>query len=63
MQSLLCDKNRAEDASNTPHSITHTPEALRYAVMSRFENFDSREESLPFSFSSSKKGLRGYLAD
>lgn len=25
MQSLLCDKNHIEDASSTPHSITHTP--------------------------------------
>ena len=34
LSSLLCDPNRAEDASDEPHSITHAPEALRYAVMS-----------------------------
>ena len=35
MPALLCDSARAEDASSEPHSITHAPEALRYAVMSR----------------------------
>lgn len=32
---LLCDASRPEDASGEPHSATHAPEALRYAVMSR----------------------------
>ena len=32
---LLCDADRPEDACDNPHSITHAPEALRYAVMSR----------------------------
>lgn len=32
---LLFDRDRAEDAAAEPHSITHAPEALRYAVMSR----------------------------
>ncbi len=35
MSSLLFDRNRAEDAADEPHSITHAPEALRYALMSR----------------------------
>ena len=35
LPALLCDGTRAEDASSEPHSITHAPEALRYAVMSR----------------------------
>lgn len=35
MQSLLCDPNRPEDAAGEPHALTHAPEALRYAVMSR----------------------------
>ena len=35
LPALLCDSQRNEDASNTPHKITHAPEALRYAVMSR----------------------------
>jgi len=36
MSALLYDKHRPEDASGEPHDITHAPEALRYAVMSRF---------------------------
>lgn len=35
MQSLLCDPHRPEDAAAHPHAVTHAPEALRYAVMSR----------------------------
>lgn len=35
MTSLTYDKNRAEDCADTPHDITHLPEALRYAAMSR----------------------------
>ena len=35
LPALLCDARRTEDASSTPHKITHSPEALRYAVMSR----------------------------
>ncbi len=32
---LLANEDRPEDAANEPHDITHAPEALRYAVMSR----------------------------
>ncbi len=35
LPALLCDPDRPEDASGEPHSVTHAPEALRYAVMSR----------------------------
>lgn len=35
LPALLFDRERAEDASDEPHSVTHAPEALRYAVMSR----------------------------
>ena len=54
MQSLLCDQNRMEDAANHPHAITHTPEALRYAVMSRFDNVFEEKDELPFSFAKTK---------
>ena len=37
LPALLCDPSRPEDASSEPHSVTHAPEALRYAVMSRIE--------------------------
>lgn len=43
LPALLCDTKRPEDASGTPHSITHSPEALRYATMSRV--FSQREEN------------------
>lgn len=36
MTALRFDPNRAEDAADHPHDITHAPEALRYAAMSRF---------------------------
>ncbi len=61
MQSLLCDKVRAEDASSEPHSITHAPEALRYAVMSRFESVGNERNELPFTFSKRKNRLQSYL--
>lgn len=32
---LLFDSEKTEDASSEPHSVTHAPEALRYALMSR----------------------------
>ncbi len=35
MGELLCDPARAEDAASEPHGVTHAPEALRYALMSR----------------------------
>lgn len=35
LPALLCDRERPEDAAGEPHAITHAPEALRYAVMSR----------------------------
>ena len=36
LPALLCDAARPEDASDEPHAVTHAPEALRYALMSRF---------------------------
>lgn len=36
LPALLFDPARPEDAAGEPHSITHAPEALRYALMSRF---------------------------
>ena len=35
LPALMFDSEKSEDASDEPHSITHAPEALRYAVMSR----------------------------
>ena len=56
LPALLCDSVRKEDASNEPHAITHAPEALRYAVMSRISAPDENENiRQDFSFFSSKK--------
>ena len=35
LPALLCHPDRPEDASGEPHAVTHAPEALRYALMSR----------------------------
>lgn len=45
LPALLCDAHVAEDESSEPHTITHSPEALRYAVMSRSDIY--REEDKP----------------
>ncbi len=42
MESLLTDTAEPEDASDEPHSVTHAPEALRYAVMSRIDESEVR---------------------
>lgn len=51
MQGLLYDVHRPEDAANEPHALTHAPEALRYAVMSRFHSIQSQEKRNDFHFS------------
>ena len=53
---LLCHADRPEDASSEPHGITHAPEALRYAVMSRCPP-PVVESELPFRFSNRSDSL------
>ncbi len=53
LPALLCDSERPEDASSQPHSITHAPEALRYALMSRITPPET--ESSDFSFVTKQK--------
>ena len=58
LPALLSDTKRPEDASSTPHKITHSPEALRYAVMSRTffpEEKSSQELNLAKDFRMQKK--------
>ena len=56
LPALLCDSIRPEDAANEPHAITHAPEALRYALMSRISPPEVGEElSNGFSFFSKAK--------
>ncbi len=51
MSALIYDPSRAEDASGEPHDVTHAPEALRYALMSRFAaQRDDADELRDFSF-------------
>jgi phage terminase large subunit len=52
MQSIGCDSKRPEDAASQPHALTHTPEALRYGVMSDAANYlqAQREKQDPFRF-------------
>ena len=45
LPALLCDAQTPEDAADEPHAVTHAPEALRYAVMSRYGNYTA--EVLP----------------
>ena len=60
LPALLCDPNRAEDASSEPHSVTHAPEALRYAVMSRFSPPKPSREN-EFVFTSKDKRKNGFF--
>ncbi len=62
LPALMFDRERPEDASSNPHSITHAPEALRYAVMSRIRPA-TRNEDLPdrnFKFPN-KSPLSSYI--
>lgn len=58
LSSLLCDPNRAEDASGEPHAITHAPEALRYAVMSRIFYSEDSDADRNFHFPKPDHGFR-----
>ncbi len=59
LPALLCDKSIPDDASGTPHAVTHSPEALRYAVMSRLDLREEEEEH--FSFLPSCDPLNDYF--
>lgn len=61
MQGLLCDRTRFEDAASEPHALTHAPEALRYAVMSRFEPVAEDTVDHNFSFFKKKSAFEGYF--
>ena len=44
---LRFDENVREDAADTPHEITHAPEALRYALMSRVPKLKTTADKAP----------------
>lgn len=56
LPALLFDKTRTEDAAGEPHEITHAPEALRYAVMSRQPPPAERAEPPLANFRFNKRG-------
>ena len=56
LPALLCDVSRPEDASGEPHAITHAPEALRYAVMSRISPPENQTKD-DFIFLPKKKSI------
>jgi len=58
---LVFDKNQPEDAASEPHSITHAPEALRYALMSRF--ITPKEETCDFTEVFIRKKRQKTIAD
>jgi len=61
MSALLCDPDRPEDASGEPHAVTHLPEALRYALMSRAcPPEPERKDPFPFTFKK-RSPLSDYL--
>lgn len=64
LESLLYDRTRPEDASSTPHAITHLPEALRYGVMSYASTAPTESEFLPHNsfFSPKKRSEMGILS-
>ncbi len=54
---LRFDSNVREDAADTPHEITHAPEALRYGLMSRVPRSEGKKEK-PLPYSRSFEGRR-----
>lgn len=50
LPALICDPLRNEDASSSPHEVTHSPEALRYALMSRAIYFAERPHDILADF-------------
>ena len=60
---LTFDRDVTEDASEFPHEITHAPEALRYALMSREPGYDIRRKKDTFSlysFGESERNEKEY---
>ena len=56
LPALIHDKRNFEDASSEPHSVTHAPEALRYALMSAV-NLSAVGEEADRNFSVVRDGV------
>lgn len=60
---LRFDENVKEDAAGTPHEITHAPEALRYALMSRAPKSvlpEKKKLSYAYSFEGARPQKESY---
>lgn len=60
---LRFDENVREDAADTPHEITHAPEALRYALMSRVPKLKATADKAPsylYSFEGKSPKQKNY---
>ena len=57
LPALMFDSEKSEDASSEPHSITHAPEALRYAVMSRVFPKSTPHTPSTFRFPQKRDGV------
>lgn len=64
LPALRFDDRVSEDAAGTPHEITHAPEALRYALMSREPRPPAGKESFPsvYAFPPPKRVQEGDYA-
>ena len=64
LPALMFDSERSEDASGEPHSITHSPEALRYAVMSRVRSAETLGEipRADFKFQKKPSSISEYIS-
>ncbi len=63
MSALLCDRVRNEDASSEPHAVTHAPEALRYALMSRCDMKEVSRHDDPYGGFFGEKEPKKFLFD
>ena len=62
LPALMFDSERSEDASGEPHSITHAPEALRYAVMSRAHPSQPQKQTKPhFKFQKKANAIDEFI--
>ena len=64
LPALRFDERVCEDAAGTPHEITHAPEALRYALMSREPRPPAGREPFPsiYAFPPPKREREGDYA-
>ncbi|MBO4453125.1 MAG: phage terminase large subunit [Clostridia bacterium] len=60
---LRFDEKKSEDAADTPHEITHAPEALRYALMSRYPKPSAKAAAFNGGYKSFPEAYRNVEGD